>query len=88
MCPIALDWEFAYVNANLTTLSYEGREEKELETVGTALEGTIAVETSGHGAGPYAGSLLGDLGCEVIKVGLPGGYDKEAIQGLRARGLI
>ncbi len=88
MCPIALDWEFAYVNANLTTLSYEGREEKELVTVGTALAGTIAVETSGHGAGPYAGSLLGDLGCEVIKVELPGGYDKEAIQGLRARGLI
>ena len=88
MCPIALDWEFVCVNASLTTLSYEGREEKELETVGRALEGTVAVETSGHVARPYAGSLLGDLGCEVIKVELPGGYDKEAIQGLRARGDI
>ncbi len=56
--------------------------------MGTVLEGTIAVETSGHVTGPYAGSLLGDLGCEVIKVELPGGYDKEAIQGLRARGVI
>ena len=54
----------------------------------TALEGTIAIEVSGHVAGPYCGSLLGDLGCEVIKVELPGGYDKEAIQGLRARGHI
>lgn len=41
----------------------------------TALEGTIAVEVSGHVAGPYAGSLLGDLGCEVIKVELPGEGD-------------
>jgi crotonobetainyl-CoA:carnitine CoA-transferase CaiB-like acyl-CoA transferase len=40
-----------------------------------ALEGTIAVEASGHVAGPYAGSLLGDLGCEVIKVELPGEGD-------------
>jgi CoA-transferase family III len=28
-----------------------------------------------HVAGPYAGSLLGDLGCEVIKVELPDGGD-------------
>ncbi len=41
----------------------------------TALEGTIAIEVSGHVAGPYAGSLLGDLGCEVIKVELPGEGD-------------
>jgi crotonobetainyl-CoA:carnitine CoA-transferase CaiB-like acyl-CoA transferase len=40
-----------------------------------ALEGTVAVEVSGHVAGPYAGSLLGDLGCEVIKVELPGEGD-------------
>jgi crotonobetainyl-CoA:carnitine CoA-transferase CaiB-like acyl-CoA transferase len=40
-----------------------------------ALEGTIAVDLSGHVAGPYAGSLLGDLGCEVIKVELPQGGD-------------
>ena len=40
-----------------------------------ALEGTIAVDVSGHVAGPYAGSLLGDLGCEVIKVELPGEGD-------------
>ncbi len=41
----------------------------------TALEGTVAIEASGHVAGPYAGSLLGDLGCEVIKVELPGEGD-------------
>jgi crotonobetainyl-CoA:carnitine CoA-transferase CaiB-like acyl-CoA transferase len=40
-----------------------------------ALEGTVAVDISGHVAGPYAGSLLGDLGCEVIKVELPNGGD-------------
>jgi crotonobetainyl-CoA:carnitine CoA-transferase CaiB-like acyl-CoA transferase len=40
-----------------------------------ALEGTIAIDVSGHVAGPYAGSLLGDLGCEVIKVELPNGGD-------------
>jgi crotonobetainyl-CoA:carnitine CoA-transferase CaiB-like acyl-CoA transferase len=40
-----------------------------------ALEGTIAIDVSGHVAGPYAGSLLGDLGCEVIKVELPDGGD-------------
>ncbi|HET8564386.1 MAG TPA: CaiB/BaiF CoA-transferase family protein [Candidatus Binatia bacterium] len=40
-----------------------------------ALEGTIAIDVSGHVAGPYTGSLLGDLGCEVIKVELPGGGD-------------
>ncbi len=81
MCPIALDWEFAYVNANLTTISYEGREEKELETVGTALEGTIPVETSGHGAGPYAGSLLGDLGCEVIRSSCREGMTRKQSRG-------
>lgn len=40
-----------------------------------ALEGTLAIDVSGHVAGPYAGSLLGDLGCEVIKVELPDGGD-------------
>src|ERR671924_780214 len=40
-----------------------------------ALEGTVCIEVSGHVAGPYAGSLLGDLGCEVIKVELPGEGD-------------
>jgi crotonobetainyl-CoA:carnitine CoA-transferase CaiB-like acyl-CoA transferase len=40
-----------------------------------ALDGTVAIDTSGHVAGPYAGSLLGDLGCEVIKVELPNGGD-------------
>ncbi len=40
-----------------------------------ALEGTLAIDISGHVAGPYAGSLLGDLGCEVIKVELPDGGD-------------
>jgi crotonobetainyl-CoA:carnitine CoA-transferase CaiB-like acyl-CoA transferase len=40
-----------------------------------ALEGTVCIELSGHVAGPYAGSLLGDLGCEVIKVELPKGGD-------------
>lgn len=41
----------------------------------SALEGTVAIEVSGHVAGPYAGSLLGDLGCDVIKVELPGEGD-------------
>jgi crotonobetainyl-CoA:carnitine CoA-transferase CaiB-like acyl-CoA transferase len=40
-----------------------------------ALEGFICVDVSGHVAGPYASSLLGDLGCEVIKVELPNGGD-------------
>jgi crotonobetainyl-CoA:carnitine CoA-transferase CaiB-like acyl-CoA transferase len=40
-----------------------------------ALEGTTCIDVSGHVAGPYASSLLGDLGCEVIKVELPGGGD-------------
>ncbi len=40
-----------------------------------ALEGTVVIDISGHVAGPYAGSLLGDLGCEVIKVELPDGGD-------------
>lgn len=40
-----------------------------------ALDGTVAIDASGHVAGPYAGSLLGDLGCEVIKVELPGKGD-------------
>ncbi|MFQ5852756.1 MAG: CaiB/BaiF CoA transferase family protein, partial [Candidatus Binatia bacterium] len=35
----------------------------------------MAIEVSGHVAGPYTGSLLGDLGCEVIKVELPGEGD-------------
>jgi crotonobetainyl-CoA:carnitine CoA-transferase CaiB-like acyl-CoA transferase len=39
------------------------------------LEGTVCIDVSGHVAGPYAGSLLGDLGCEVIKVELPDGGD-------------
>ena len=43
--------------------------------VTTPLEGTLAVEVSGHVAGPYAGSLLGDLCCEVIKIELPGEGD-------------
>ena len=40
-----------------------------------ALDGIVAIDASGHVAGPYAGSLLGDLGCEVIKVELPGAGD-------------
>src|SRR3970040_1898330 len=40
-----------------------------------ALEGTTCIDISGHVAGPYAGSRLGDLGCEVIKVELPDGGD-------------
>src|SRR3954469_25456008 len=40
-----------------------------------ALEGTTAIDVSGHVAGADAGSLLGDLGCEVIKVELPNGGD-------------
>ena len=44
-------------------------------TMTGALEGFICIDISGHVAGPYAGSLLGDLGCEVIKVELPNGGD-------------
>lgn len=33
------------------------------------------MDASGHVAGPYAASLLGDLGCEVIKIELPNGGD-------------
>ena len=40
-----------------------------------ALQGTMALDLSGHVAGPFAGSLLGDLGCDVIKVELPDGGD-------------
>lgn len=40
-----------------------------------ALEGTTALDLSGHVAGPFTGSLLGDLGCDVIKVELPNGGD-------------
>src|SRR5574341_114016 len=40
-----------------------------------ALEGTLCIDLSGHVAGPYAGSLLGDLGCEVVKIELPDGGD-------------
>jgi len=40
-----------------------------------ALEGFNCIDVSGHVAGPYAGSLLGDLGCEVIKIELPNGGD-------------
>jgi len=40
-----------------------------------ALQGFTCIDVSGHVAGPYAGSLLGDLGCEVIKIELPNGGD-------------
>ena len=40
-----------------------------------ALEGYVCIDVSGHVAGPYASSLLGDLGCDVIKVELPNGGD-------------
>ena len=40
-----------------------------------ALEGYTCIDVSGHVAGPYASSLLGDLGCDVIKVELPNGGD-------------
>src|SRR5262245_7595646 len=40
-----------------------------------ALEGYTCIDVSGHVAGPYASSLLGDLGCEVIKIELPTGGD-------------
>ena len=40
-----------------------------------ALEGFTCIDVSGHVAGPYASSLLGDLGCEVIKIELPSGGD-------------
>ena len=43
--------------------------------ISRALEGFTCIDVSGHVAGPYASSLLGDLGCEVIKVELPSGGD-------------
>ena len=42
-----------------------------------ALEGTVCIDVSSHVAGPYAGSLLGDLGCEVLKVELPSGGETQ-----------
>jgi crotonobetainyl-CoA:carnitine CoA-transferase CaiB-like acyl-CoA transferase len=51
-----------------------------------ALEGTVAIDVSGHVAGPYAGSLLGDLGCEVIKVELPDGGDTHRGRNLKYEG--
>jgi crotonobetainyl-CoA:carnitine CoA-transferase CaiB-like acyl-CoA transferase len=45
-----------------------------------ALEGFTCIDVSGHVAGPYAGSLLGDLGCEVIKVELPNGGDSHRVK--------
>ncbi len=40
-----------------------------------ALEGITCIDVSGHVAGPYASSLLGDLGCDVIKIEFPNGGD-------------
>jgi crotonobetainyl-CoA:carnitine CoA-transferase CaiB-like acyl-CoA transferase len=40
-----------------------------------ALPHIRVVEIAGHVAGPYAASLLGDLGCDVVKVELPGAGD-------------
>ena len=36
-----------------------------------ALEGFTCIDVSGHVAGPYASSLLGDLGCNMVKLKLP-----------------
>jgi crotonobetainyl-CoA:carnitine CoA-transferase CaiB-like acyl-CoA transferase len=41
----------------------------------TGAEGTVCIDVSAQWLGPYAGSLLDDLGCEVIKVELPNGGD-------------
>lgn len=58
----------------------------EFEMLTGALEGTVAIDVSGHVAGPYAGSLLGDLGCEVIKVELPDGGDTHRGRNLKYEG--
>jgi crotonobetainyl-CoA:carnitine CoA-transferase CaiB-like acyl-CoA transferase len=50
-------------------------EQKSFSMIAGALEGTVCIDVSGHVAGPYASSLLGDLGCDVIKVELPNGGD-------------
>src|SRR5512134_3531969 len=47
----------------------------ELRMISGALDGCTCIDVSGHVAGPYASSLLGDLGCDVIKVELPNGGD-------------
>jgi crotonobetainyl-CoA:carnitine CoA-transferase CaiB-like acyl-CoA transferase len=44
-----------------------------LEARPGALHGVKIIDLSGHVAGPYAGSLLGDLGADVLKVEPPTG---------------
>ncbi len=46
-----------------------------------ALEGIKVIDLSGHVAAPYGASLLGDLGCEIIKVEPPADDQKATGRG-------
>ncbi len=46
-----------------------------------ALEGIKVIDLSGHVAAPYGASLLGDLGCEIIKVEPPSDDQKATGRG-------
>ena len=46
-----------------------------------ALEGIKVIDLSGHVAAPYGASLLGDLGCEIIKVEPPSDDQKPTGRG-------
>ena len=48
-----------------------------------ALEGFVCIDVSGHVAGPYAGSLLGDLGWDFTKVELWSGGSIFAFAGVQ-----
>ncbi len=47
----------------------------------SALEGIKVIDLSGHVAAPYGASLLGDLGCEIIKVEPPSDDQKATGRG-------